>query len=248
MDRVWNKKRVAVVTGAGRGIGRAIATALARAGAAVAVLDRDDEAGNSAVAEIGSDAAYFPVDMANNDEIKRVMSAVAERFGAIDILVNNVGVLSTASISEITEAEWRRVIDINLTSAVFASQCAVPYMEQAQWGRIVNIASMAGRMGGVSTGVAYSVSKAALLGFTMYLARNLARRNITVNAIAPGPTKTELLDGFTPAQVKNLEDSIPLRRLGKPENIAETVVFLASDAAEFMTGATVDVNGGLFMG
>ena len=248
MDRTWSRKRVAVVTGAGRGIGRAIAIALARAGASVAVLDRDEEAGRATVSQIGADAQYFPVDMAKNEEIARVTSAVVERFGGIDILVNNVGVLSTVPIAEITEAEWKRVIDINLTSAVFASQCAIPYMEKAQWGRIINIASMAGRMGGVSTGVAYSVSKAALLGLTMYLARNLAAANITVNAVAPGPTKTELFDGFTPAQVKNFEDSIPLRRLGKPENVADTVVFLASDAAEFMTGATVDVNGGLFMG
>ena len=248
MGPAWDEKRIAVVTGAGRGIGLSTAVALAEAGSTVAVLDRDEDAGRSAVEKIGAGARYFSVDMAEPADIERCVTEVVAECGAIDILVNNVGVLSTTPITDLTEDEWKRVIDINLTSAVFASKCVIPYMEKAGWGRIVTISSMAGRMGGLATGVTYSVSKAALLGLTMNLARNLASENITVNAVAPGPTKTELFDGFTPEQIRRLEDSIPLKRLGKPRNVADTVVFLASDAAEFITGATVDVNGGSFIG
>ncbi len=245
------KARVAIVTGAAKGIGRAIAISLAKNGVIPVIADIDHENAKLAVEEIaqtGVAAVSYMVDVSSVEQITRMVEDVAQQFGHIDILVNNAGVLSKASIEELNETEWDRVMNINLKSAMFASQQVLKHMVQQGWGRIINIASMAGRMGGFSTGCAYSTSKAAIIGMTMCIARKVAKNNITVNAIAPGPTETELVKGFTAEELKNLEDSILVGRLGKPENIAETVAFLASDAASFITGAVIDVNGGMFMG
>ena len=248
MATTWDTKRTAVVTGGARGIGRAIAVALARAGASVVVIDRDEGACVELARELGPAAGYRAADMSRVADIERAIESAAAVFGSIDILVNNVGILSTTALADLSEDEWDLVMSVNLKSAAFATKYAVPYMERRGWGRVVNIASMAGRMGGVSTGCAYSASKAALLGLTKCLALRLASVNITVNAIAPGPTNTDLFAGFTPEQISNFERTIPLGRIGRPEEIADTVVFLASDSASFMTGATIDVNGGLYTG
>lgn len=245
------KNRVAIVTGAARGIGRAIAITLAVKGNVPVIADIDDAAAQLVVDKIkqtGIPAACYKVDVSNIEQITQVVDDVANRFGHVDILVNNAGILSKASIEELDEAEWDRVMNINVKSAMFASQQVLKYMIKQRWGRIINISSMAGRMGGFSTGCAYSASKAAIIGMTMCIARKVAVSNITVNAIAPGPTESELLKGFTPEELRKLEQSILVGRLGKPEDIAETVAFLASDAASFITGAVIDVNGGMFMG
>ena len=194
-------KRVALVTGSGRGIGRAIALALAGKGIVPAVVDIDKEAAEAVVTEIkagGLDCDYFLCDVSLVADIKQCLADVQSRLGSVDILVNNAGILSTTSITELDEVEWQRVMDINLKSAVFATQAALKYMIPRKWGRIINVSSMAGRMGGFDTGCAYSVSKAGMIGLTMRVARRVAGEGITVNAIAPGPSNTDLVQGFTP--------------------------------------------------
>jgi 3-oxoacyl-[acyl-carrier protein] reductase len=166
----------------------------------------------------------------------------------LDILVNNAGILSTASAETITEAEWDRVMNINVKSAMFASREALRHMKTQGWGRIVNISSIAGRNGGVSSGCAYSASKAALFGLTMCLAGKTAANGITVNAVAPGTTQSDMVKKFTDDEFSKALSTIPMGRLGLPEEIAETVAFLVSDASAFITGAIIDVNGGMFMG
>lgn len=245
------ENRVAIVTGAARGIGRAIALALAEHGVIPVAVDIDADGAQRVVAEIaqmGVAAASYPVDVSNVEQVTAMVDDVARQYGHVDILVNNAGVLSTAAIEELDEAEWDRVMNINVKSAVFATQQVLKYMRRQGWGRIVNISSLAGRMGGISAGCAYSTSKAALLGMTMCIARQVAPHHITVNAIAPGTTESAILQGFTPEQVRKLAASVPVGRLGKPEDVARTVVFLASEAADFITGAVIDVNGGMFMG
>lgn len=246
-----SKARIAVVTGAARGIGRAIAVALAEKGITAVIADIDEVRAKLSVEEIkqkGLQADFYTVDISRMVNVVKMIDDIAEKFGHIDILVNNAGVLSTASFDELDEAEWDRVMNINLKSAMFASGQALKYMQIQGWGRIINISSMAGRMGGFSTGCAYSASKSALIGLTMCIARKVAAKNITVNAVAPGTTESELLMGFAPTELDKLKSIIPAGRLGKPEEIAETVAFLASDAAGFITGAVIDVNGGTFMG
>jgi 3-oxoacyl-[acyl-carrier protein] reductase len=244
-------KRVAIVTGAAKGIGRAIALNLAGKGILTVVVDIDQDAARNVATEIGKlglETDGFVCDVSDVTEIKRCFTEVQRRFGTIDILVNNAGILSTTDITEIDEEEWQRVMDINLKSMVFTTQTALKVMIPRKWGRIINLSSLAGRMGGLSTGCAYSISKAAILGLTMRVARRVAGDGITVNAIAPGTSNTEMAQGFTPAQRKQLEQGIPVGRLIEPNCVAEAVAFLASDAAEFITGAVIDVNGGMFMG
>jgi 3-oxoacyl-[acyl-carrier protein] reductase len=242
--------RVAIVTGAGRGIGKAIAVALARKGVFPIIVDIDKDAADKTVAELkaeGREAAAFKADVSNVAQIKALVDDVHGRYGSVDILVNNAGVLSKASLDDLDEAEWDRVMNINVKSAVFFMKYTLRYMKENNWGRIVTISSLAGQMGGYSTGCAYSTSKAALLGMTMCVARKVAPFGVTVNAVAPGTSDTELAKGFTEEELANLKKSIPVGKLIKPEGIAEAVCFLASDAAEFITGAVLNVNGGMFM-
>ena len=243
--------RTAIVTGAARGIGKSIAIVLAKSGVLPVIADIDGDAAQKVQAEIeesGAAARSMKVDVSVVSELSHLVGTVVDEFGSIDILVNNAGILSTAQIGDLTEEEWDRTIDINLKSAVFASQQVIPYMMKSKWGRIINISSMAGRMGGLSTGCAYTASKAALIGVTMRLAREVAAHGITVNAVAPGPTKTEMVLEFAREDQEKLARAAPMGKLIEPERLAESVAFLASDAAEFITGAVLDVNGGTFMG
>lgn len=245
------KKRMAIVTGGARGIGRAIALAFAAKGIGSVIADIDLATAEQTAAELhalGVDAAAIQVDMSKSEDIARLVEETLARFGRLDILVNNAGILSNTHFNEVTEAEWDRVMDINLKGVLFATREVLKPMLAQGWGRVVSISSLAGRSGGVSVGPAYVASKAALVGLTRHLARKVARDGITVNAIAPGTTETDIIKGFTPEQMVAISESIPVGRLGKPEEIAETVAFLASDAAAFITGAVIDVNGGMYMG
>ena len=243
--------KIAIVTGAGQGIGRAIALSLSQKGANLVIADINDVTAAEVVKEIqkaGGKAISVKTDVSKVDEIKRLVNKTVQEFETIDILVNNAGILHLTQIEDIVEEEWDRMMAVNLKSVFFMSQQVLPYMKAKKSGRIINISSLAGRMGGYTNGVGYSASKAGIIGLTMAFARRIAEYNITVNAVAQGTTESEIIRQISPENMEALKQTIPMKRLGKPENIAEVVAFLASDASEFITGAVIDVNGGIFMG
>jgi 2-hydroxycyclohexanecarboxyl-CoA dehydrogenase len=242
--------KVAFVTGAGRGMGRAIAERLAAEGARVAVTDVDRDAAATTAAGIGEAALGLRVDVTNPASVETGVREAIAAFGPVDVLVNNAGWDKIVPFLESDEELWDRIIDINLKGTMHCSRAVLPGMVQRQTGRVVNISSDAGRVG--STGEAvYSAAKAGIIGFTKTLAREMARHNITVNAICPGPTATPLLDEIVGQGNERLIDSlrraIPLRRLGRPDDVAGAVAFLVSDDAGFITGQTLSVSGGLTM-
>lgn len=244
-------QRVAIVTGGGQGIGRAIALALAADGTRTVIADINDRSAQSAADEIragGGEALGLKVDVAKVADLKKMVAQALAEFGGADILVNNAGILHTTALEEITEAEWDNMMAVNLKSAFFASQQVLPHMIRKRWGRIINLSSMAGRMGGYGAGIGYAASKAGLIGLTQSMARKVGGHNVTVNAVAPGTTESDIIKQFSAERMAQLLSIIPLGRLGKPENTADLVAFLASDKAEWITGAVIDVNGGMFMG
>jgi 3-oxoacyl-[acyl-carrier protein] reductase len=243
--------RVAFVTGAARGIGRAVALAFARDGIRPVIADIDAIAAEATAEEIratGIEALAIRLDVSKPEEVAAAIDRTVAVFGRLDILVNNAGILSNTPYDEVGEAEWDRVMDINLKGPMFAAREALRPMRAQGWGRVISISSLAGRNGGVSIGPAYAASKSALIGLTRHLAKKVARDGITVNAIAPGTTETDIIKGFTPEQMDAINDAIPIGRLGKPDEIAAAVTFLASEKAAFVTGAVLDVNGGMYMG
>jgi 3-oxoacyl-[acyl-carrier protein] reductase len=241
---------VALVTGASQGIGRACALRLAKSGASVAAAARNREKLEEVVGEIaaaGGQAAAFALDVADEEQIKAVFKAVIAQFGKIDILVNNAGITRDQLVMRMKRADWDAVIQTNLTSAYLCTQQVTSSMLKQRWGRIINVASVFGQMG--QAGQAnYAASKAGLIGFTMAIARELASRNITCNAVAPGfidTAMTEVLSGeFKDGALK----MIPLGRSGTPEEVGHAVAFLASEEAGYITGHVLNVNGGLLMG
>jgi NAD(P)-dependent dehydrogenase (short-subunit alcohol dehydrogenase family) len=244
-------RRVAIVTGGARGIGKAIACTFAAQGIVSVIADIDLDAARQTESEIraaGGEALAIRTDLAQVGEAVALVKETIARYGRVDILVNNAGLLSNTPYDELGEAEWDRVLDVNVKGALFATGEALKAMRKQRWGRVITISSLAGRSGGVSIGPAYAASKAALIGLTRHLARKVARDGVTVNCIAPGTTETDIIKGFTAEQMVLINEAIPVGRLGKPEEIAATVAFFASDAAAFITGAVLDVNGGMYMG
>jgi 3-oxoacyl-[acyl-carrier protein] reductase len=242
--------RIALVTGASQGIGRACALALAKAGATVALAARNQAKLDETVAEIeaaGGKAAAFALDVASEESIKAGAKAVIAQFGKVEILVNNAGITRDGLMMRMKRADWDDVIGTNLTGAFLMSQAVVPSMMKNRWGRIVNISSVVGRMGQAGQ-VNYVSSKAGLIGMTRSMARELASRGITVNAVAPGYIETPMTAVLNEAQRTAMMATIPLGRPGTDQDIAQSVVFLASDAASYITGHVLDVNGGMFMG
>lgn len=242
---------VAIITGAAQGIGRAIAEEFCREGAKVIIFDLNDEKGKAVEAEInksGGEAKYIRCDVSKVKEIEKAFKDAADTFGTVNIIVNNAGILHATAVEDITEEEWDRMMAINLKSVFFMAQKALPFFKKNGGGKIVNISSLAGRMGGYANGLGYSATKAGIIGLTYGLARRLAGYNINVNAIAPGTTETDILKAFSAEKIQELRNSVPIKRLGKPEDIANTAVFLASSKASFITGAVLDVNGGMFTG
>ena len=242
--------RVALVTGASQGIGHACALALAREGASVAVAARNREKLDELVGTIttaGGKSAAFVMDVADEEQVKSAIKAAIAQFGKIDILVNNAGITRDTLVMRMKRADWDSVLNTNLTSAYLCIQQVIGSMLKQRWGRIINITSVFGQMG--QAGQAnYAASKAGLIGLTMAMAREVASRNITCNAVAPGFIETNmtaaLSDEFKESAVKN----IPLGRVGSPEDVASAVRFLASDDAAYITGHVLNVNGGLLMG
>jgi 3-oxoacyl-[acyl-carrier protein] reductase len=242
--------RVALVTGASQGIGRACALALSAAGAQVALSARNQEKLSEVAQQIagaGGQAEVFPMDVADEEQIKTACKAVIARFGKIDILVNNAGITHDQLVMRMKRADWDAVLNTNLTSAYLCTQQVIGSMLKQRWGRIINITSIFGQMG--QAGQAnYASSKAGLIGLTMALAREVASRNITCNAVAPGFIETSMTSGLNEDLKKKAVEMIPLGRVGAPEDVAAAVRFLASDEASYITGHVLNVNGGMLMG
>jgi 3-oxoacyl-[acyl-carrier protein] reductase len=243
------ESRVALVTGAAQGIGRAIALMLAQGGATVAVVDILEDKLAAVVEEItksGGSAAAFKMNVTDEENVKQVFKDVVAKFGKIEILVNNAGIARDQLLMRMKRQDWDLVININLTGVFLCTQAAVPTMLKQRWGRIVNIASIFGQMG--QGGQAnYSASKAGVIGLTMATAREVASRNITVNAIAPGFIETAMTQALAPELREAMFKMIPMGRPGHDVDVANAVRFLASEEANYITGHVLKVNGGMLM-
>jgi 3-oxoacyl-[acyl-carrier protein] reductase len=242
--------RIALVTGASQGIGRACALELARGGATVALAARSEARLAEAVAEIegaGGRAAAFALDVASEESIKAGAKTIIERFGKVEILVNNAGITRDGLMMAMKRADWDDVLGTNLTGAFLVTQALLRPMLKNRWGRVINISSVVGRTGQAGQ-VNYAASKAGLIGLTRSMAREVASRGITVNAVAPGYIETPMTAVLNDEQRTRMMAEIPLGRAGTDAEIAQCVAFLASDAAAYITGHVLDVNGGMFMG
>jgi 3-oxoacyl-[acyl-carrier protein] reductase len=242
--------RVALVTGASQGIGWACAMRLASAGVAVAVAARNQEKLDELVSEIkatGGNAAAFPLDVSDEEQIKGTFKAVLGQLGKVDILVNNAGITRDQLVMRMKRADWDMVLNTNLTSAYCCIQQVIGSMLKQRWGRIINVSSIFGQMG--QAGQAnYAASKAGLIGLTMAIAREVASRSITCNAVAPGFIETPMTSGLADDLKQTALKLIPLGRIGTPEDVANAVAFLASEEASYITGHVLNVNGGMLMG
>jgi len=244
------KDRVAVVTGASRGIGRAIALELARRGASVVVnYQKSAQAAGEVAQQIeaeGGKAALLQADVSDFKQAQDLIKFTQDTFGGIDILVNNAGITRDTLVMMMSEEDWDTVLSTNLKSTFNCSKAAVKVMMRKRYGRIINVASVAGQMGNPGQ-TNYSASKAGQIGFTKALAREVASRNITVNAVAPGFVETDILQTIPPETLEAALKLVPLGRKGTPEEVAHAVAFLASDQAAYITGQVLGIDGGMAM-
>ncbi len=242
--------RVALVTGASQGIGRACALVLTTAGAKVALCARNQEKLQQLAGEIashGGEAEAFKIDVASEEEIRAGVKAVLARYGKIDILVNNAGITRDQLVMRMKRADWDDVLNTNLTAPFLLTQAVIGSMLKQRWGRIINITSIFGQIG--QAGQAnYASSKAGLIGLTMAVAREVASRNITVNAVAPGWIETAMTSALPAEMRESMIKNIPLGRAGTDLDVANAVKFLASEEAGYITGEVLKVNGGILMG
>ena len=241
--------QVAVVTGASRGIGRAIALRLSRAGAAVVVTATSIEAAQRTADEVvaaGGKALAAKVDVSVAAEVEELFKKAVAGFGRVDILVNNAGITKDGLLLRMKEADWDAVMDVNLKGAFNCTREAAKLMSKARYGRIINVSSVVGEMG--NPGQAnYCASKAGMLGLTKSVARELARRNVTVNAVTPGFIETDMTQELSEKSREALIEQIPMGRMGSADDIASAVLFLASEGAAYITGHVLSVNGGMYM-
>jgi 3-oxoacyl-[acyl-carrier protein] reductase len=236
--------QTAIVTGAATGIGEAIARRLSAAGATVACADIDYEGATAAAQSIGGGSFGLRFDITSVESVEAGVAEVIRRSGRIDILVNNAGIAGRAApLCEQTCEDWNRVLAVNLTGVFHTCRAVLPHMRARNYGRIVNIASVAGKEGNPNM-VAYSASKAGVIAFTKSLGKEVATENICVNAVAPAVVRTRILDQLTEAQIEYMTEKIPMRRTGKPEEIAAVVHFLASPDCSFVTAQCYDASGG----
>jgi 3-oxoacyl-[acyl-carrier protein] reductase len=243
--------RVALVTGAGRGIGKAIALAFAREKAHVVINDvcpKDDlEKITEEVSLWGVQSVAIQADVGESDQVIRMVGQAEQVFERLDILVNNAGVIRRGTIDTVTEEDWDQVLRVNLKGTFNCCRAVVPLMKRQQRGKIVNVSSIAGKTGDITSAPGYGPSKAAIDALTKTLARQLAPYGINVNGVAPHAIETEMSAQWSEEKRRSIVEAIPLKRLGKPEDVAEAVLFLASEKADFITGEILDVNGGFLM-
>lgn len=245
------KGRVAIVTGGGRGIGKTISAVLAETGAKVVVADVDEASALQTAKELNGPSGNVIgslVDVGQEESVSNLIQLAFKTFGQIDILVNNAGIMYRTRLMDISVDEWEKTLNINLTGAFLCTKAVLPIMQESGFGRIVNISSSAGRSVSTLGGAHYTASKAGLLGLTRAAAKEAAPLGITVNAICPGLIETKMaLETTTQMELQQFLDSFPIPRLGSPEEIAHLVVFLCSDSAAYITGASLDINGGDLM-
>ena len=243
--------RVAIVTGAGRGMGRAVAERLAAGGASLVINDVDSKSAEgtaAALRESGVEAFAAPGDVTSGRDVRRVVADAVERYGAVHILVNNAGVLRPTPVIDIEEDEWDMVVNVNLKGTYLFSRAVLPAMQKAGWGRIVNFSSTAGKNVSTVGGAHYTAAKAGILGFTRHLAKEVARYGITANSVCPGLIDTEMVqETVSDERARQYAEGFPIARMGEPQEVAELVAFLASDRAAYITGASLDINGGDLM-
>jgi 3-oxoacyl-[acyl-carrier protein] reductase len=244
------KGRVAIVTGAARGIGMAIAITFLQEGAKVAIIDSDEkrlEMLKKKMEKESKEATVIPCDITKCVDVKAMVDRVRKKFGRIEILVNNAGIIRRGTIETITEEDWDRVIEVNLKGTFNCCKAVAGIMKEQGYGKIVNVSSIAGKMGDITSAPGYGPSKAGVDALTKTLARQLSPYGINVNGVAPHAIETEMSAQWSVERRKEIIASIPLGRLGKPEDVANAVLFLVSDEASFITGEILDVNGGALM-
>lgn len=248
LDTIFSlQDRVALITGASRGIGLAIAQVFGAAGARLAILAQDKTRLTAAAEQLrtdGFDVLDCPCDVSVETQVNDVVSRVLAHFGRVDILVNNAGILQAGPITHFVASDWERMLAVNASSAFYFCRALAPHLMQQNYGRIINVSSISAHTGGVAGSVQYAASKGAMISMTKALSRDLAPYNITANAIAPGQIESDM-GALTGEARARLLAMIPLKRLGTPQDIAYAALFLASDAASYITGATLDVNGGI---
>ena len=243
--------KVAIVTGAGQGMGRAVAIRLAHGGASIVINDINGEAADKTVSHLksyGHKAVAAPGDVTSSRDVQTMVETALREFGDVHILINNAGILRPTPVVDIEEDEWDLVVGVNLKGTYLCSRAVLKPMQDAGWGRIVNFSSTAGKNISTVGGAHYTAAKAGILGFTRHLAKEVASHGITVNSVCPGLIDTEMVRSTISEQrARAYAESFPISRLGEPEEVAELVAFLASDRAAYITGASLDINGGDLM-
>ena len=245
------KGRAALITGGGRGMGAESARVLTEHGVSVLINDVNSDLAEETAAELaskGGKAAAVGGDVRNEDDVRAMINRAVTEFGALHILLNNAGVLRPTRVEQITTEEYDFVVDVSMKGCFLCSREAIPHMKQAGWGRIVNMSSSAGRSVSTLGGCHYTAAKAGMIGLTRAMAKELAAHQITVNAVCPGLINTEMVQtSIPPEKVREWEKTFPIPRLGTPREVADLVLFLASEEAAYITGACIDINGGDLM-